>query len=106
VLGFVRHRHLWRVPARDGRRVSALSPRIELEKEQKLQGLSANVSETEKQCRELFDGFSNYRGYMRKIANAGACGRVFPGRGPDRASLSLVLFIVFLFTFSATLGKL
>jgi hypothetical protein len=57
MLGFIRHRRLRRVPARDGRWASAPSPGIELEKKQKLKGLCANVSESEIVLQALYQFF-------------------------------------------------
>jgi hypothetical protein len=64
------------------------------------------VSETRNSVEGFFTSFSNHRGTLRKITSAGMRGRALPGRGPDRARLSPVLFILFLFLFSARLGKL
>jgi hypothetical protein len=50
--------------------------------------------------------FSNRRGPLRQINNAGTRVGALPGRGPDRASFGPLLFILFLFLFSARLGKL
>jgi hypothetical protein len=55
----------------------------------------------EKVLQDLFWFFKS----PRVSAQDGQRGRVLPGRGPERASFSPVMFIVFLFLFPARLGK-
>jgi hypothetical protein len=53
----------------------------------------------------FFTSFSNSRGSLRKVANAGAGVLVLPGHGPVRARMSPVLLTVFSFLFADRLGN-
>ena len=95
----------WPVQARRSR-CSAIHGRGSwVVKNQKVKGLGANVSDTQKQCARLLTNFSNHQGPLCKSNSVGARGRVSPGYGPYRASFSPLLFTCFLFLFLPDLGN-
>jgi hypothetical protein len=69
-------------------------------------GLSANVSDSPKQCSDPALGYSVSQGLFCKTRSAGARWRVSALIGPARAAFGPRLFINFLFLFLAGFGNL
>jgi hypothetical protein len=69
-------------------------------------GLSANVSDSPKQCSDPALSYSVSQGLFCKTRSAGARWRVSALVGPTWADFGPSLFIVFLFLFLAGFGNL